>query len=56
MSTEEACYSILGAELAHAIIADQGLSWAVVAAMAEATTDDNPEAIAALRSPTPPAA
>jgi hypothetical protein len=38
----------MGEKLALAIIADQGIHWAVVAAMAEATTDDDPAAIAAI--------
>jgi hypothetical protein len=48
MNIREACASIMGEKLALAIIADQGIHWAVVAAMAEATTDDDPAAIAAI--------
>jgi len=48
MTIEEACASILGPETAHAIILGQGIQWAVVAAMAAATTDDDPEALAAI--------
>ena len=50
MTAEEACHAILGDELAHSIISDMGVGWAVVAAMADATTDDDPEAIEALRA------
>ena len=38
----------MGEKLARAIIADQGIHWAVVAAMAEAKTSDDPAAIAAI--------
>lgn len=49
VTTEEACHSILGDQLAHAIISSMGVHWAVVASMAQATTDDEPRAIEALR-------
>ena len=49
MTIEEACHSILGGKLAHAIIGSMGVHWAVVAAMARAQTDDDPIAIKALR-------
>jgi hypothetical protein len=49
MSIEEAVFSILGDEAGHAIIADMGLHWAIVAAVAAATTADDPKAIAAIR-------
>lgn len=49
MDINEACRKILGGKTAVAIIADQGLHWAVVAAMAAATTDDDAEAIRTLR-------
>jgi len=49
MTIEQALFSILGDEAAHAIIADQGIHWAVVAAMAVATTADDPRAIKAIR-------
>ena len=48
MNIREACASIMGEKLARAIIADQGIHWAVVAAMAEAKTSDDPAAIAAI--------
>lgn len=50
MTIEEAVHSILGGEVAHAIIADMGVHWAVVAAVAKATTADDPEAIETLRN------
>jgi hypothetical protein len=49
MSVRDACVSIMGRELADAIIADQGLHWCVVAAVAGARTTDDPEALAVLR-------
>lgn len=49
MSVEEACRWILGRKIADAIIDDMGLRWTIVTAMAAATTNDNPEAIKALR-------
>lgn len=45
MTIEEACHAILGDQLAHAIIGSMGVHWAVVAAMAQATTDDDPAAL-----------
>lgn len=48
MTIEEACAEILGAQIAHAIITTQGVRWAVVAAMADARTSDNPAALAAI--------
>lgn len=50
MSIEEAVFAILGDEAAHGIIADAGLHWAVVAAMAAATTADDPVAISTIRT------
>lgn len=50
MNIREAVASIIGESLASAIIADQGIHWAVVAAMAEATTSDDPKAIAAINT------
>jgi Trk K+ transport system NAD-binding subunit len=49
MSIEEACHAILGDQAAHGIITEQGIHWAVVAAMAAATTNDDPQALAAIR-------
>lgn len=46
---EQAVFTILGDEAGHAIIADMGIHWAVVAAMAAATTADDPKALAAIR-------
>jgi hypothetical protein len=48
MSIEEACHSILGDQAAHGIITEQGIHWAVVAAMAAARTDDDPDALDAI--------
>ena len=50
MRIEDALVSIMGYEIYRAIVETQGLHWAVVAAMAEATTDDDPRAIAAIRA------
>ncbi len=48
MNIREACASIMGDALARDIIADMGIHWAVVAAMAEARTSDDPAALAAI--------
>ena len=50
MNIREACGSIMGDELSRKIIDDQGIHWAVVAAMSDATTDDDPVAIQTIRS------
>lgn len=50
MNIREAVAKIIGDDLAEAIIADKGMHWAVVAAMTEATTDDDPVALAAIRA------
>lgn len=52
MSIEEACFSILGDRVAHDIINEMGVHWAVVAAMSSATTADDPAAIAAIKAHT----
>jgi hypothetical protein len=49
MSIEEACRIILGNKIAAAIIKDQGVHWAVVAAMCEAKTNHDPRALKAIR-------
>lgn len=49
ISLETACERILGKRAAQAIIADQGIRWAIVAATAKALTTDDAEAIAELR-------
>lgn len=49
MSLEDALAEILGPKIAHDITMHQGRHWAVVAAVALATTDQNPVAIATLR-------
>ena len=49
MTVEQACHEILGDKLAHAIIGSMGVHWAVVAAMAQATTADDPRALQTLR-------
>lgn len=50
MRTEEAVRVILGNKLAGAIIDDQGIHWAIFAAVAQAKTNDDPRALAALRA------
>ena len=50
VTLDEALAIILGPEVADAISLKQGRHWAVVAAVARATTDQNPEAIAVLRA------
>lgn len=49
MTIEQACRIILGNKLAAAIIEEQGIHWAVVAAMTDARTSDDPRALAAIR-------
>jgi hypothetical protein len=49
MTIDEALAIILGPELADSISLDMGQHWAIVAAMARATTDQDPEAIRTLR-------
>jgi len=49
MSLDGALATILGSKIAHDITMSQGRHWAVVAAMARATTDQDPEAIRVLR-------
>lgn len=48
MSLETACSRIMGDELAVKMIADMGLRWTIVAAVAEARKSDDPEALAEL--------
>jgi len=48
MKIEEAVHHILGDEIAHSIISDMGIHWAVVTAMAQATTDHSKDALAAI--------
>ena len=50
MNIREACSSIMGKSLARSIIADMGVNWAVVAAMAEATVEDDAVAIQTIRA------
>lgn len=50
MTLDEALAIILGPKIAHDITMAQGQHWAVVAAMAAATMDDDPKAIAILRA------
>lgn len=50
MTIEEACASIMGEKLAAAIIADQGIRWCIVAAVAQATTADDPVALHTIRA------
>lgn len=49
MTLDQALEIILGPEVATKICLQQGQHWAVVAAMALATTDQDPEAIETLR-------
>lgn len=49
MCLEVACERILGQRAAQAIIHDQGLRWAIVAAVATARTTDDAAALAELR-------
>jgi hypothetical protein len=48
MTITEACVAILGHDAAAAIIRNQGIRWAVVAAMAVARTSDDPSALEAI--------
>ena len=50
MNIREACSVIMGDNLARSIIADMGIHWAVVAAMSEATTKDDPAALQTIRT------
>ena len=50
MTLEQACAAILGKEAAEAIIADQGVRWCAVAAIAAAKTSDPMPALNRLRS------
>lgn len=49
MTLREACVAILGKSAAEAIIADQGINWCAVAAIAAAKTSDPVPAIKRLR-------
>ena len=49
MTIEEAVSAIIGKDLAESIIADNGIDWAVAAAMTEAKTTDDPEAISTIK-------
>ena len=49
MTLDEALAAILGPKVAHDITMDQGQHWAVVAAVARATTDQDPVAIRTIR-------
>lgn len=44
------CAAIMGAKLADAIIADMGIHWCIVAAMADPEGDRKPEIRAQLRA------
>ncbi len=50
MTLEEACRAVLGRGAADAIIADMGMHWCVVAAVAAAKTSHPKPALDALRS------
>lgn len=45
----EACETIMGKRLASNIIADMGLHWCVVAALADDRSDRNPRSVAIIR-------
>lgn len=49
MTLDDALAIILGPKIAHDITMAQGRHWAVVAAMAGATLDQDPEAIHVIR-------
>lgn len=49
MNIETAVSNIIGDETAAAIIADQGLRWAVIAAMCEARTPRHDAEVAVIR-------
>lgn len=48
MTIQEACKKILGDDIGQSIIDEQGIHWAVVAAMTEARRSDDPEALSAI--------
>jgi hypothetical protein len=48
MNIREACERVLGKELAASIIADMGINWCVIAAMAEAKVSHGPAVKAAI--------
>lgn len=50
MNIREACANIIGADLATSIIADMGMHWCVVAAMAEARTPRHDKECAVIRA------
>ena len=50
MTLDEALAVILGPKIADDITVSHGRHWAVVAAMARATTDQSPEAISVIRA------
>jgi hypothetical protein len=50
MTLSDAIASILGPKTAHGITMAQGEHWAFVAAVAAANTDDDPEALKAIRA------
>ena len=50
MNIHEAIGDVIGKKLADCIIADMGIHWAVVAAMAEARLPQHTEAVAAINA------
>lgn len=48
MNIREACDRVLGASLTRSIVADQGMHWAVIAAMAECKVSHGPTVKAAI--------
>jgi len=49
MDIREACEDIMGEKLASGIIADMGIHWCVVAAMADPRNADRPRACGVIR-------
>jgi hypothetical protein len=50
MDIREACEDIMGEQLASDIIADMGIAWCVVAAMADPRNSDKPRACGVIRA------
>lgn len=50
MNIREACEDIMGEKLASSIIADMGIHWCIVAAMADPNHINRPRACAVIRS------
>lgn len=50
MNIREACEDIMGEKLASSIIADMGIHWCIVAAMADERASKRPRACAVIRA------